>query len=673
MIAEPRCPPGCSCDEAADLAEHLAFHAPQGHPIFGTYGPEARRGCGLCLPKPYYQAENASLYIGHVLDVLAALPAESVSCVVTSPPYWSLRKYDAPDVRWPGNDPDCPHTLEAAPMAGEGYVGTKRWQHDGVSRQETPEAWVKERTAPATGGKTPKQVTNPGSYHDGAEVAICSRCGAWRGQLGLEPTVDLFIEHLMLIMDALWRVLRPDGVCWINLGDGYSARSYFRDIIGHDGTLPEVQEANTAREQAGEGDVPSLLHEGVQSPLSQRSEEVRTRTQTGSAILPGSHRTRAPEERGDEPSTAPGSDSSLRREMPVLRGDRGKVPNARSHKRRRKTASPPSQGQHGDDLSRPQEAGLAEEGLSDALLELQSGEGALGYVSPYLKQKDLTLVPERFALAVQQRGWWVRSRIIWHKPNAMPESVRDRPTDDHEHIWMLTRSARYYYDQEAVREAQSETTMRRWDGVDRGERPGLVEYTETRGRNGPLTHGESYHISPDAKRNLCTVWTFPTAQTPEAHFATFPLELPLRCIEASCPREVCANCGTARVRITERRGLEEHPARRDRSVRNKADFDGDDYAERDSTLGLVANDVTTGWTDCGCETPDYQPGLVLDPFAGLATTGIAALRLGRRFIGIELSEKYAEMAAKKLSLWWQDAKIVEAQVPEGQAVLPLEP
>ena len=131
-------------------------------------------------------------------------------------------------------------------------------------------------------------------------------------------------------------------------------------------------------------------------------------------------------------------------------------------------------------------------------------------------------------------------------------------------------------------------------------------------------------------------------------------------------------CGKPRVRLVERQGLHEHPARANRNARNKADYDGEGYAERDSTLGLVGDGVTIGWSDCGCVAPDYQPGLVLDPFAGLATTGTAALRLGRRFVGIELSEQYADMARRKLARWWEDTRLVEAWVPEAQAVLPLD-
>ena len=132
-----------------------------------------------------------------------------------------------------------------------------------------------------------------------------------------------------------------------------------------------------------------------------------------------------------------------------------------------------------------------------------------------------------------------------------------------------------------------------------------------------------------AGRNLRSVWEFPTAQTPEAHFATFPEELPRRCIEASCPREICAKCGTAKTRRVQ--------------------------------LGPLS-----GWQGCTCAEPDHQPGIVLDPFAGIGTSLLVARRLGRRYIGVELSEKYAAMAAEKLRVWWRKATLSEAAADEAQ-------
>src|SRR3990167_10638913 len=182
-----------------------------------------------------YERDGVRLFTGHVLDVLAALPADSVDCCVTSPPYWSLRKYEGPtDTIW-GGDPECPHSLAAQEIEGDHYVGRARWQHEGVSRQETPEAWVSEpvrtQTTPSAYGgrfgdgngegrieKPSDRITVMG------ESSSCALCGAWRGQLGLEPTVELFIAHLMEVMAAIWRVLKPTGVCWVNLGDGYASQ-----------------------------------------------------------------------------------------------------------------------------------------------------------------------------------------------------------------------------------------------------------------------------------------------------------------------------------------------------------------------------------------------------------------------------------------------------------------
>jgi hypothetical protein len=160
---------------------------------------------------------------------MAAMEAESVSCVVTSPPFWGLRSYKCEPTIW-GGDPACPHTLGAGPVDGETYAGRKRWQHDGVSRQETPEAWVKtpvpadkghlnadfnERWGNSPGVKAQEVAcSSPPTEH-----ATCSLCGAWRGQLGLEPTVELYVAHTIEWMREVKRVLRKDGVCWIDIDD----------------------------------------------------------------------------------------------------------------------------------------------------------------------------------------------------------------------------------------------------------------------------------------------------------------------------------------------------------------------------------------------------------------------------------------------------------------------
>ena len=142
---------------------------------------------------------------GDCRATLVTLEAESVNCIVTSPPYWGLRKYSGEqDTVW-GGLAGCEHTwMEQAPKS-RGHPGDKT-------------TLVSTQTASLS-----KAAVSQG--------ATCSRCEAWRGALGLEPTADMFIAHLMEVMAALWRVLRKDGVCWVNLDDTRQSG----DNIGNDG------------------------------------------------------------------------------------------------------------------------------------------------------------------------------------------------------------------------------------------------------------------------------------------------------------------------------------------------------------------------------------------------------------------------------------------------------
>jgi len=138
----------------------------------------------------------------------------------------------------------------------------------------------------------------------------------------------------------------------------------------------------------------------------------------------------------------------------------------------------------------------------------------------YNSGKDLLMMPARVALALQAYGWWLRSDIIWSKPNPMPESVRDRPTSAHEHIFLLTKTPRYYWDAEAVREP------------DGGKPSGNGFKREHRLSYGG--RGDDDQWTPGGGRNVRNVWTMASEPTPEAHFATFPTELVRRCLAAGC-------------------------------------------------------------------------------------------------------------------------------------------
>ena len=141
-----------------------------------------------------------------------------------------------------------------------------------------------------------------------------------------------------------------------------------------------------------------------------------------------------------------------------------------------------------------------------------------------LKNKDLIGVPWRAAFALQAAGWWLRQDIIWHKPNPMPESIQDRCTKAHEYVFLLTKSAKYYYDNDAIREPSKESTLKRLN-QNIGEQSG--SYTPSKGNGNMKAVGDL-----DKGRNKRSVWTINTQPYKEAHFATFPKKLPELCIKA---------------------------------------------------------------------------------------------------------------------------------------------
>lgn len=231
----------------------------------------------------------------------------------------------------------------------------------------------------------------------------------------------------------------------------------------------------------------------------------------------------------------------------------------------------------------------------------------------FLKPKDLCMIPNRLAIALQEDGWWVRSEIIWHKPNPMPESVYDRPTSAHEKVWLLTKGEDYFYDHEAIREPVTGGTHARKAGpnsrtaIDRVPVPRKVKVPGV----GPKSAAEkserrakaSFHASTADlvdTRNARNVWTIAPKAFREAHFATFPPMLADRCIKAGAPATVCGCCGAP--------------------------------------------------TGCGplCETFERTPGTVLDPFAGAGTVGLVAQALGLDSILIELNPEYAAIAKRRI-------------------------
>lgn len=428
------------------------------------------------------------------MDRLRELPDDSVHCCVTSPPYYGLRSYNTESQVW-GGDPACEHEWgeDQVKTGGGGHIAERvKWQHTG---------------------------TGPSGHPIVAAGTFC-HCGAWCGDLGLEPTVELYLAHMVEVFRAARRVLRSDGTLWLNIGDSYA---------------------------------------GSWGAQSHRVSD------------------------SDDPSWH----SSQIKNHPKRASNTGSI----------------------------RDAGL--------------------------KPKDLMMIPAQLALALRADGWWLRSEIVWAKRAPMPESVTDRPTCAHEKVFLLSKSARYFYDAEVVKEeARPETAERYAAGYNASwKRAQIASVTDNR--------TDGFRGMPDANggRNMRNVWHLGPEPFPEAHFATFVSEIPRRAILAgTSERGVCPQCGAPWARVVE----SESRPNADRGVQP------DPRGGHRNPGGGVGSDARAkaynGWrATCSCEAGSPIPATVLDPFLGSGTALVVADRLARNGIGIELSSIYARMAERRLT------------------------
>jgi hypothetical protein len=259
--------------------------------------------------------------------------------------------------------------------------------------------------------------------------------------------------------------------------------------------------------------------------------------------------------------------------------------------------------------------------------------------APMPKPKDALGIPWRVAFALQEDGWWLRSDIIWAKPNPMPESVTDRPTKSHEYIFLLTKAERYYYDAEAIAEvgAQRENF---------GNSGYKGDNNEGRNDNGRRD------MTPRATRNRRSVWTVATSPYPGAHFATYPPKLVEPCILAgSSARGRCPVCGAPWERETE---VSYSPTEKTRGKPGSGTFQergaGQKSGGWNDYPSLSKHTETLGWRPTCSHDAEPVPCLILDPFCGSGTTGAVAVEQGRDFVGLELNPEYIALAMERLQV-----------------------
>lgn len=537
------------------------------------------------MTQPVFESPAVTLYQGDA----RALPLadESVDCVVTSPPYWGLRDYGLEPLVWGGN-PECEHSF-----TGEAITEHREQGMHGKSRT-TERFW----------GGDPSRKFN-GDHQRHVSTFFCA-CGAWRGSLGLEPTPELYVEHLVAVFREVWRVLRPWGTVWLNMGDSYNAAG--RE--GHGTRIGFKQQTNRASANGADWNRP------------------------------------------DAPSLKPK-----------------------------------------DLLLMPSRVALA---LQQPHL-LCKGCAHVAHQSKWGRFPNGRLICPKCEKSsgheVETPGWWVRQDIIWSKPNPMPESVNDRPTTAHEHVFLLAKSERYYYDAEAVREIRQGNTHSRgvkrdppidhagighdswvrymtaddslqgrnrrsvWViptqpmGMEMREACGII-YTQA--QHGRLPQVEYVEVDEEtgeekiktAKRCRCheyLAWM--------SHFATFPEALVEPCILAgTSERGNCSSCGRSWERVVEKDRSFESGSGRSGNMpvgKNGANLQGGGET-LDIRRGPVVPTSTTGWRPtCACNAPT-EPATVLDPFVGSGTVAVVAQKLGRRAVGVDLSAKYLALAQKRL-------------------------
>jgi DNA modification methylase len=258
----------------------------------------------------------------------------------------------------------------------------------------------------------------------------------------------------------------------------------------------------------------------------------------------------------------------------------------------------------------------------------------------YGPNKQLQLIPHRFAIAMQDDGWLLREDIVWQKPNPMPESVRDRCTRSHEYIFHFTKSPRYWYDAQAVSEPAKPYTVanpqvQASDGKvyeGRGD-------TQRLSRRGRAARMEMYN--ENGLRNRRSVWTINPANFKSAHFATFPEDIPEICIKAACPEWCCDQCGAPyeaqveRVAAVPQRSSPSLDATRNDTARSGGFYD--------------AQVVNHGYApSCTCNA-GKRAGVVMDIFMGAGTVGLVAKKLNRRYIGCDLNAEYVKMATERIN------------------------
>lgn len=550
------------------------------------------------MSEPYVRDADFTLYVGDVIEELAGLQDDSIHCVVTSPPYWGLRDYGTGE--WEGGDPACNHR-----------VGNQ------VADRKAAGAIV-------------------AGVRPGIDASVCRDCGACRldKQIGLEATPEEYVARIVDVFREVRRVLRPDGTCWLNLGDSYSSNpkgsSGATNTLTPSGARVQAEQHRTAGLVAGLKakdlvGVPWRVARALQEPYyTGKIKDERDRIWLAAMIDAEGciyiHKRKAGTDSHAKFTRKDGTKTSYARTQDTY-GSGLEISNTSREIVERVFAivgggsiSTSTRGRN-QPLHRWT---LRTSECRDVLREVyphlvakqhqarlaigcpSSGEEAAAahssLISLHSGHAAVTDFPAPESLF--EPGWYLRSDIIWSKSNPMPESVTDRPTNAHEYLFLLAKSARYFYDADAIREPHSP------DGRKKTTHDHRVDNSHENYAN-MATDQERW---PNGGRNRRTVWSIATESYRDAHFATFPQALVEPCIKAGTSEHgCCSSCGTPWAR-----DVDVTYERADGGTSGKRrDGDEPDSNDRGMNAGTpVLNKIvkTVGWYPlCTCGGADLRP------------------------------------------------------------------
>lgn len=235
----------------------------------------------------------------------------------------------------------------------------------------------------------------------------------------------------------------------------------------------------------------------------------------------------------------------------------------------------------------------------------------------------------------------------------MPSSVKDRFTVDYEDLFFFVKNKKYWFETqyEPLKECSIKRAEYGWYGSKllNGDNYNGISHTKKMGNR----------YAPEQGRNKRCVWSITTKGYSEAHFATFPEELVETPIKAGCPEAICKKCGKPRTLIIETSGGTIGKSWHDHSNDLVDGMTRIDYGSLASAGEEPYQRVSKGYTDCGCNV-GFKPGIVLDPFMGAGTTVLVALKLNRKFVGIELNQSYIDMAYKRIKPYLEQTKLTSS-------------